>query len=50
MQQQGEVSQALADYRWLIEEYRVSLYAQQLGTQQVVSARRLAEAWTRLVT
>lgn len=48
MQQQGEVSQELADYRWLIEEYRVSLYAQQLGTQQVVSARRLAEAWAKL--
>jgi len=50
MQQLGEVSQALMNYRWMIEEYRVSLYAQQLGTQQVVSARRLAEAWARLVT
>lgn len=48
MQQQGEVSPELADYRWLIEEYRVSLYAQQLGTQQVVSARRLADAWISL--
>ena len=28
---------ALAAYRWLIEEYRVSVFAQELGTGQPVS-------------
>jgi len=27
--------------RWMIEEYRVSLFAQSLGTQIPVSAKRL---------
>lgn len=44
-QQQGQVSQALLDYRWLLEEYRVSLYAQQLGTSQPVSDKRLKQLW-----
>jgi ATP-dependent helicase HrpA len=32
-------------FRWLLEEYRVSLFAQQLKTPVSVSAKRLAEAW-----
>jgi ATP-dependent helicase HrpA len=28
-------------YRWLLEEYRVSLFAQELGTAQPVSPKRL---------
>jgi ATP-dependent helicase HrpA len=32
---------ALEEYRWLIEEFRVSLYAQQLGTRVSVSPKRL---------
>lgn len=47
--QQGCASPQLADYRWLIEEYRVSLYAQQLGTSQTVSAPRLEQAWKKLL-
>ena len=35
-------------YRWLIEEYRVSLFAQELGTAVPVSAPRLARQWARL--
>jgi len=34
------------EFRWLLEELRVSLYAQQLKTRVPVSARRLADAWT----
>jgi len=34
------------DFRWLLEELRVSLFAQQLKTRMPVSARRLAEAWS----
>jgi ATP-dependent helicase HrpA len=33
------------DFRWLLEELRVSLYAQQLKTRVPVSARRLEDAW-----
>ncbi|MEN9706081.1 MAG: hypothetical protein RLZZ393_1960, partial [Pseudomonadota bacterium] len=32
-------------FRWLLEEYRVSLFAQQLKTPVPVSAKRLEEAW-----
>ncbi|MFP4276968.1 MAG: ATP-dependent RNA helicase HrpA [Wenzhouxiangella sp.] len=31
-------------FRWLIEEYRVQIFAQQLGTAEKVSAQRLREA------
>jgi ATP-dependent helicase HrpA len=30
--------------RWLLEEYRVSLWAQQLGTAQKVSDQRIRKA------
>lgn len=36
-----EQPQALADFRWAIEEYRVSLFAQPLGTAFPVSEQRL---------
>lgn len=36
---------ALDQIRWLIEEYRVSLFAQDLGTRERVSEKRLARAW-----
>jgi ATP-dependent helicase HrpA len=32
-------------FRWLLEEYRVSLFAQQLKTPVPVSAKRLTDAW-----
>jgi ATP-dependent helicase HrpA len=38
---------AMIEYRWLIEELRVSLFAQQLGTVRPVSAKRLEQAWSR---
>ncbi len=40
--------QALRDYRWLIEEYRVSVFAQSVGTRQKVSEKRLEQAWQAL--
>jgi len=33
------------EFRWMLEEFRVSLFAQQLGTRGTVSARRLGDAW-----
>jgi ATP-dependent helicase HrpA len=36
---------ALDHYRWMLEEYRVSLFAQDLRTAVPVSERRLEELW-----
>jgi ATP-dependent helicase HrpA len=38
-------SEQAMQYRWLLEEFRVSLFAQSLGTRQPVSAKRLEEQW-----
>ncbi len=38
----------LSRYRWLVEEFRVSLFAQELKTVQTVSAKRLDRAWDAL--
>ncbi len=32
-------------FRWMVEEYRVSLFAQELGTDEPVSAKRLERQW-----
>jgi ATP-dependent helicase HrpA len=40
----------LADYRWLLEEYRISLFAQELRTAEPVSPKRLDSAWSRAIT
>jgi ATP-dependent helicase HrpA len=39
---------AAVRYRWLLEELRVSLFAQTLGTAAPVSAKRLEEQWERV--
>jgi len=38
----------LAELRWLIEEWRVSLFAQELKTAEPVSAKRLAKALSEM--
>ncbi|MGD8430896.1 MAG: ATP-dependent RNA helicase HrpA, partial [Ectothiorhodospiraceae bacterium] len=38
----------LARYRWLLEEYRVSVFAQELGTRDKVSAKRLDAQWQQV--
>jgi ATP-dependent helicase HrpA len=35
-------------YRWMLEEFRVSLFAQQLGTRLPVSSKRLDEQWQKV--
>ena len=42
------ISPALQDYRWLIEELRVSLFAQELKTPFPVSIKRLEKSWQDL--
>ncbi|MFB4204641.1 ATP-dependent RNA helicase HrpA [Arhodomonas sp. KWT2] len=44
-ERKGVNDPALAHFRWLVEEYRISQFAQDLGTRERVSERRLAEAW-----
>jgi ATP-dependent helicase HrpA len=39
----------VAEFRWLCEEYRVSLFAQELRTPVVVSGKRLQELWAEIV-
>ncbi len=38
----------LDEYRWLLEELRISLFAQELRTPQPVSAKRLDRAWAQI--
>ena len=40
---------AALQYRWMLEEYRVSLFAQHLGTRQAVSEKRLRQQWREVV-
>jgi ATP-dependent helicase HrpA len=44
-QKEGIADEALAQYRWLLEELRISLFAQELKTSVPVSAKRLSEQW-----
>jgi ATP-dependent helicase HrpA len=39
----------LSIYRWMLEEYRVSLFAQELGTAVPVSAKRLDDQWAKVI-
>lgn len=42
-------TRAVADeFRWMIEEYKVSLFAQEVGTASPVSPKRLDALWERL--
>ena len=43
----GWYTPELDGFRWLIEEYRVQIFAQRLGTAEKVSARRLKEVGRR---
>jgi ATP-dependent helicase HrpA len=45
----GRPDARLDEYRWLLEELRVSLFAQELRTPQPVSAKRLDKAWAQIV-
>jgi ATP-dependent helicase HrpA len=38
----------LAEFRWLLEELRVSLFAQELKTPMPVSVKRLHKVWSSI--
>lgn len=46
--QEGKRDEQLALYRWWLEEYRVSLFAQQLGTKVPISDKRLSKQWSQV--
>ncbi|MFQ3786905.1 ATP-dependent RNA helicase HrpA [Halomonas sp. A29] len=45
----GHEDPELVEFGWWIEELRVSLFAQQLGTRMPVSVKRLERRWVELV-
>jgi len=48
LDQEGWYTEQLDEFRWLIEEFRVQIFAQKLGTQHKVSDVRLDECWKRV--
>ena len=46
--QEGKRDPQLVLYRWMLEEYRVSLFAQQLGTKLPVSDKRVSKQWSQV--
>ena len=48
-ERKGVVDERLQEFRWLLEELRVSFFAQELRTPQPVSVKRLEKAWAQLV-
>ncbi len=40
--------QRLDDFRWMVEEFKISCFAPEIKTRYPVSAKRLDEAWQRL--
>ena len=43
----NNITDNLFSYRWLVEEYRVSLFAQSLGCSQKVSPKILDKYWNK---
>ncbi|MBI2747434.1 MAG: ATP-dependent RNA helicase HrpA [Burkholderiales bacterium] len=47
-ERKGVMDDRLQEFRWLLEELRVSFFAQELRTPQPVSVKRLDKAWQQL--
>jgi ATP-dependent helicase HrpA len=47
-ERKGAVDERMEDFRWLLEELRVSFFAQELRTPQPVSVKRLDKVWAQL--
>ncbi len=43
--QRGVIDPVLLEYRWMLEEFRVQLFAQEIKTAQPVSEKRLEQVW-----
>ena len=44
----GATDARMQEFRWLLEELRVSFFAQELRTPQPVSLKRLEKVWQQL--
>jgi ATP-dependent helicase HrpA len=44
----GGLSPGMDDFRWRLEELRVSLFAQELKTPEPVSVKRLEKIWAEM--
>ena len=47
-ERKGAVDERMSEFRWLLEELRVSFFAQELRTPQPVSVKRLDKVWAQL--
>ena len=47
-ERKGAVDARMLEFRWLLEELRVSFFAQELRTPQPVSVKRLEKVWQQL--
>jgi len=47
-ERKGAVDERMQEFRWLLEELRVSFFAQELRTPQPVSVKRLEKAWAQI--
>jgi ATP-dependent helicase HrpA len=48
-ERKGVMDERMLEFRWLLEELRVSFFAQELRTPQPVSIKRLEKAWGQLI-
>ena len=48
VERKGAVDEHMLEFRWLLEELRVSFFAQELRMPQPVSIKRLEKAWGQL--
>jgi ATP-dependent helicase HrpA len=46
----GQADARQDDFRWQLEELRISLFAQELRTPQPVSVKRLEKTWAQLTS
>ena len=49
-ERKGVMDERTQEFRWLLEELRVSFFAQELRTPQPVSVKRLEKAWAQLTS
>jgi ATP-dependent helicase HrpA len=49
-ERKGATDARMQEFRWLLEELRVSFFAQELRTPQPVSIKRLEKVWQQLVS
>ena len=47
-ERKGAIDARMQELRWLLEELRVSFFAQELRTPQPVSVKRLDKLWVQI--